>query len=117
MRVSGGVSSRSAANRAAGPRAAAAAPGWRQARREAITIGGVVVGFVMSVVSGFGPRRHVRRVQPLLALGRDGVTQGLRLGRLLLARRQHVPDPPVIVAPALLVVDVRRAAVPDRVAF
>src|SRR6266404_264156 len=51
MRASGGVSSRWAANRAAGPRAIAAVPVRRKSRRETIAAGQVVVGFVMSVLS------------------------------------------------------------------
>src|SRR5262249_34534106 len=99
MRTSGGLSARSAANRAAAPRAAAAAPVRRKSRRETIAAGRVVVGFVMSVVSGFGSRRHVRRVQPLFPPGCDGVPQNLGLGRLLFCLGCDVLAPFVVVWP------------------
>src|SRR5207244_1994496 len=51
MSRSGGATSRSAANRAAGPRATATVPVRRKSRRETIATGRVVVGFVMSVLS------------------------------------------------------------------
>src|SRR5262245_32437140 len=56
----------------------------------------------LSPVAGSGA--HVRGGIALLAPGLDPLALGLRLRRLLLPRRQHVLDPPVVVAPVLLVV-------------
>src|SRR5262245_58506199 len=112
MSRSGGVASWLAANRAAGPSATAAVPVRRKSRRETIAAGRVF-GFVMAVLS----RRQVRRVQPLLPPGGDGVTQGSGFRRLLPGGGQHVVDPLIVVAAAVLIVDLRRVAVPDHVAL
>src|SRR5262249_6328754 len=85
MSRSGGVSSRSAANRAAGPRAAAAAPRRRKPRRETAA-GWLVMSF--SSERGSGALRQLP--QP------HGLVQAAGQAELAVRRDGHAPHPVVV---------------------
>src|SRR5262249_36861803 len=68
----------------------------------------LVGGFVVGILG---------QEEPLLSFGGDSVTQDFSFWRLPVGCGHYVLDPLIVVRTAVLIVDVRRVAVPDHVAF